>query len=419
MELQLDRILLQGLMVLFPLVLYMALDKNERSANRERAILALLCMTIMVLFFMVSIKVSPGVFLDLRMVPWYMAFIYGGHFVGICVTLFFCIVRIFIGGPGMVPALIVIIFWSFALWGAVKKYPRLSLKNKLVCSTVLLIVASASIPVIGSIILNEKVTLLSAATYLCFILENAIIIWLSVYLLETHLERRSLLKELQRAETFNVVGQLAASVAHEIRNPMTSIRGFIQLLQSSENLTNDEKSFLKISLDEVDRANSIIGDYLSMGKESSFIKKRDVDLSAVISKSINTLSSYAAFNNTEVMLHDHNKVFIEGQPQRLQQMFINLIKNAIEATSSSGLIEIWILSDEDRVLVKISDDGEGMPQYQIDNLGLPFYSTKEKGTGLGLMVVLKVIKEMGGSLKVTSAQGKGTVFNIFFPLKTK
>ncbi|RFU67901.1 sensor histidine kinase [Peribacillus saganii] len=416
MEFQYDKILLQMLMVLFPIILYLALAKEPRGEKRERTLWGIVCAATMVLSISVAIKIDNGIFLDLRMVPWFLAFIYGGTGTGILVTLFFFGARFLAGGSGMIPAFIVMIISSLVVYKLQDKFQTWTPKKRITVSIIFLIVSSSMLPLIGSILLHESITLMKLAIYIFFVIENGIMAWFAVYLMESHHEKRQLIKEVQKNEKLNVVGQLAASVAHEIRNPMTSVRGFIQLLTTSENISVSEKDYLKVCLAELDRANDIISDYLSLGTNQSSEQFRKLDINKEAEKSIKSLSSYAMFHGVNVSSEIQENAHIVGISGRVQQMFINLIKNAIEAAAPHGHVTVKIHTEREKVIIRISDDGIGMDEQQIENLGLPYYSTKDRGTGLGLMVTLQIIRDMGGEFKVKSEKGTGTVFEIILPL---
>ncbi len=416
MDLQFDYILLQMLMVLFPIILYQALLADRASKKAQPYYWGLVFAVTMGLCIVFALKLEDGVFLDLRMVPWFLAFLYGGKAVGICVTLFYIIVRFLVGGTGMVPAYIVLILSTAVIWRMHNRFTNYEPKKKILVSIFFLVISSTMIPITGTLVLNQPVNTNRIIIYLIFILINSLTVWLAVHLVEMYKEKQELVKEVRRQEKMHVAGQVAASVAHEIRNPMTSVRGFIQLLEGSKNLNESEKTYLRICRDELDRANKIISDYLSLGKTQDIEKLSVVDLSNLAAKSVNTLYSYATLHNVRVELNPCKGAQIMGVPSRIQQMFINLIKNAIEAASPEGNVELEIEISDEKVVLTISDDGIGMTAEQVENLGLPYYSTKEKGTGLGLMVTLQIIKEMGGSWKVISERKKGTQITIHFAL---
>ncbi|MCM3730297.1 ATP-binding protein [Fictibacillus nanhaiensis] len=237
-----------------------------------------------------------------------------------------------------------------------------------------------------------------------------------VYLIENMNEQIEMKQELIRTEKMNVVSQLAASVAHEIRNPMTSVRGFMQLMQK-ENLTQEQHLYISISIEELDRAQEIINQYLALAKPQTD-QYETIDLTSVIQQSIDVMHSYAILNSIHITQQVESSLEIEGLKLEIQQVLINIIKNAIEAIKSEG--EIWISAAKNSngfVSILIKDNGVGMTENQMKKLGSPYYSTKEKGTGLGLTVCHQIVKQMGGQIMIKSELNKGTCFTINLPSK--
>ncbi|MDM5317170.1 ATP-binding protein [Fictibacillus sp. b24] len=235
-----------------------------------------------------------------------------------------------------------------------------------------------------------------------------------IYLIENMNEQIKMRQELIRTEKMNVVSQLAASVAHEIRNPMTSVRGFMQLMQK-ENLTEEQQLYIRISIDELDRAQEIINQYLALSKPQTE-QYEVIDLSSVIQQSIDVMRSYAILNSIHITQQVEPSLEIQGLKLEIQQVLINVIKNAVEAIKSEG--EIWISAAKHAdgfISIQIKDNGVGMTANQIKKLGSPYYSTKEKGTGLGLTVCHQIVKQIGGQIKIESELKKGTCFTINLP----
>jgi two-component system sporulation sensor kinase B len=417
MEFQFEYILLQVLMVLFPIVFFLAIYTDHSNLKKKKFFIGLICVLAISLSLMVPIILQDGIILDLRMVPWYVAFMYGGNVVGISVTLFYFLLRYSIGGIGMIPAFTLLVIMTGVIQFFMEPYQRWPQRKRITFSVLFLVIASSALPILGSIQLHMPFTKNIIILDVFFVLGSAIVTWLAVFLVESHNEKFQLVLDIQRTEKLNVVGQLAASVAHEIRNPMTSVRGFIQLLSSSPNLADEEKQYVSICLEELDRANLIIGDYLSLGKDTNYEKEEILDVTNEMRRSINALHSYAHLRNVELCFDDASSVYIKGYSGMIQQLFINLIKNGIEAIQENGKIMVKVYKKGKEAIVIITDNGVGMKKEQIANLGLPFYSTKEKGTGLGLMVCLRIIKDLGGRIQVKSREGAGTTFEIRFPVK--
>jgi two-component system sporulation sensor kinase B len=223
-------------------------------------------------------------------------------------------------------------------------------------------------------------------------------------------------EEVINSEKMKIVSDIAASVAHEIRNPLTAVRGFIQLL-GSEALDKDKKNYYQqICLEELDRAQLIITDYLSLAKPDPEMIE-SINVNDEINYLSNVLLTYANYNNIQinVVLSEDSPLLVVGDRYKFRQALINIGKNAIEAMNNGGILEIKTNKINDNIVLAISDTGVGMTSEQIKRLGIPYYSTKEKGTGLGTMVSFGIIKKMNGKIDISSELGKGTEFKIIFP----
>lgn len=220
---------------------------------------------------------------------------------------------------------------------------------------------------------------------------------------------------LSKSDSLNMIGELAAGIAHEIRNPMTALKGFIQLLESS---TEGAYSlYFKVITSELQRIDSIINEFLILSKpqESNYAY---MDLVNIMKETVDFITAQAVLHDVEFRTHYEADIpKINCEPNQLKKVFINIMKNAIEAMPNGGLVNIMINRDEiGRLCISIKDEGEGIPEDKLLILGEPFYTTKEKGTGLGLMVSYKIIEEHGGTIGVESEVGKGTCFHLYLPV---
>lgn len=222
-------------------------------------------------------------------------------------------------------------------------------------------------------------------------------------------------KELQRAEKMNAVGQLAASVAHEIRNPMTVVKGFLQIFYAKEHMSEEERTYIKLMIEEMNRAETIINDYLSLAKPD-VEQSQKVDGAALANKVIDLMHSYAMMGKGIHFKKNIQQVYLEANNNELKQVLINILKNAIEAMKNGGTITINLYPVKKYGVFEIEDTGIGMTEEEINRLGTAFYSLKEKGTGMGLMVCYQMVEQMKGHIEVQSEKGRGTLFKIFIPL---
>jgi signal transduction histidine kinase len=224
-------------------------------------------------------------------------------------------------------------------------------------------------------------------------------------------------EELRQKEKLAVIGQMAAAIGHEIRNPLASLKGFTQLQQERYPNTNE---FYPIMIQEIDRINLIVNDLMYLGKpKATQFEKENIE--EIIAYTLSIMKQQAQRQGVEF------KTIMEGPlPQidcdgnQLKQVFINLVKNAIEAMPNGGKIKIDLkAAKENNLLISIHDEGCGISDGDIQNLGEPFYTNKKDGTGLGLMVTNQIIKDHCGELKFHSRIGIGTEVEVVLPIAQK
>lgn len=215
------------------------------------------------------------------------------------------------------------------------------------------------------------------------------------------------------------VGQLAAGIAHEIRNPLTTVKGFIQLLKPYLHDIGKEQ-YAEIALEEINRANDIIYEFLNAAKPQEN-KKTAISLNKLIKEMTILFESEAHLQNINLSIQTsdaHPAVY--GDSKQIKQVLVNILKNALEALQNGkipdGRILIAAETNGKKACITVEDNGPGMTQKTIDQLFVPFYTTKENGTGIGLSICKKIIEEHGGSIIICSHPGEGTIFKIELPL---
>lgn len=219
---------------------------------------------------------------------------------------------------------------------------------------------------------------------------------------------------LIRSEKLSAVGQLAASIIHEIRNPLTSLMGFLQLIEHNYGVKDE---YIKIMSDELMRINFITNELLVLAKPQ--VKKTNwEDIGILLHDVVKLMSSQALLSGAELVLHIEDglpKVNCDGQ--QLKQVFINLIKNGIEAMSGkTGSITVSAGKKDKHIVVSVKDEGIGMTEKQMKQLGEPFFTTKQKGTGLGMLMTFKIIENHNGQVQIESEVGKGTTIHVTLPI---
>ncbi|MCE4048522.1 CheR family methyltransferase [Bacillus sp. Au-Bac7] len=220
---------------------------------------------------------------------------------------------------------------------------------------------------------------------------------------------------LKKSEMLSAVGQLAAGIAHEIRNPLTSLKGFLQLMMQSNTYN---KEYTEVMFSEFNRLELIISEFLVLARPQA-VAFKEQQIEGILEDVNVLLSTQAILKNISLALdYELNMPPVYCNEKELKQLFINMIKNAMEAMDSEGAISISArMETEGQLLVKVSDQGKGIPKEQLERMGEPFYTTKEKGTGLGLMISQKIIDNHKGTLTFHSEVGVGTTVEMRFPVK--
>ncbi|WP_308638510.1 ATP-binding protein [Paenibacillus silvisoli] len=226
-------------------------------------------------------------------------------------------------------------------------------------------------------------------------------------------DRKKEEEALIQSEKLSVAGQMAAGIAHEIRNPLTSLIGFSKFLKTK---IDQYHEYFDIMLVELDRINSIVQEFMALAKPQANQFKQH-DLVKIIQNVLTLLETQAILRNVEIRLHaDADSAELLCDENQLKQVFVNVLKNAIEAMPNAGLITINMkLRQSGGLWVEIVDEGVGIPLDQLPKLGGPFFTTKDSGTGLGLMICYRIIEGHHGKMDISSVPGKGTTVTIFLP----
>lgn len=230
-------------------------------------------------------------------------------------------------------------------------------------------------------------------------------------------EVRRLQDEIRRKEKLAAIGGLAAGVAHEIRNPLSSIKGIASYYRDKFEDGSEDKQMAGIMIEEVDRLNRVISELLEFTRPAR-LEPKPVDINKLVEHSARLIQQEAKAKNIQVQLHPGpGSVEANVDPDRLTQCFLNVYLNALQAMENSGKLTITTaIRNKTHVIIDIKDTGPGISADDVDKIFDPYFTTKPKGTGLGLAIVHKIIDAHQGQIKVRSTPGRGTVFSIVLPV---
>lgn len=229
----------------------------------------------------------------------------------------------------------------------------------------------------------------------------------------------SLERQVHHHEKLATVGKIAAGVAHEIRNPLTSIKGFLQMMryELEQHGMHKEHSYTSVMLSEIERVNELVGELLLLSKPRE-LRMEYLEVGDLIASMAPLVASEAILHNVEFDLQLGAVPTVYADREMLKQVILNLVKNAIEAMAEQegGKLKLssTFLEGEGVVCIDIKDSGPGIPHYMLDRIFDTFFTTKETGTGLGLPICQRLVNDLGGKIQITS-KGFGTTVSVLLP----
>jgi two-component system, sporulation sensor kinase B len=355
------------------------------------------------------------IFYDLRVIPIVLVGLYGG--IPSSISLFFLslLVRVPFGGIGVWLHIALMLIVTITVSVLSKHFRRLPIPRKLSLVAGITVTYSSLFFIISSFFDTDHLNLFHSIIYTLTLLAGVMIV---VLLIELILQNIILRDAVVKSDKIEVISHLAASVSHEVRNPLTVTRGFLQMLKDP-NIPEEKRQFyLETAIDELDRAEVILKDYLSFSKPQLH-QVSVLNVKTEIEKSLELLSPYANHNSVKVTKNLAENLYINGDPAKFQQCLLNILKNGIEAMPNGGSLSVKAkpLATSQTIQIDIEDTGIGMTSSQLAKLGEPYFSTKkDKGTGLGMMVAFNILKEMNGFVDSSSEVNKGTRFTLLFPV---
>ncbi|MCC2338922.1 sensor histidine kinase [Bacillus tropicus] len=395
------------LYILSSIFIFYFIYDSGRYVKKYKKLLIILCTSIpLILCMRYPIYMDESCIHDLRQIPVIIGTLYGGFPVGITLFAILLIIRFSFYGFSMLTMLVYGIMFIITAFASAK-FNTYNRKIKVAFSMFLTFFLAIFTTVIVLTLSDFEVNNLYIIYFI--ILPTTLMLFI-VYINEVIKDAVCMRSKLIKME---IVSQLAASISHEVRNPLTVVKGFTQLLKTSNLTPESRDKYIDHILEELNRAQEIIDDYLTFAKPAP--EKLDhISVEQELNRVINMIVPLCNMNTVHIT-KDFSNATIVGNKQHFQQCFLNLIKNGIEAMPNGGTLNISSSISNNKVIIRIEDSGIGMSQEQINRFGEPYFSTKTKGTGLGTMVAVKIIETMQGNLKIRSVMNKGTTLTITFP----
>lgn len=224
-------------------------------------------------------------------------------------------------------------------------------------------------------------------------------------------QKKKLESEIKNKEKWAAIGELSANIAHEIRNPLASLRGSIEMLKEGKLPEKHREKLMEIALSEMERLNHTVSDFLTYSSPKP-LEPRLVDLHSILDSTLELLTHAEQREKISIKKEFHGELLVHADPEKIRQVFWNLGINAIQAMEDGGELTVSTRSNGRNAILSFSDTGPGIAPENVNRIFYPFFTTKEKGTGLGLAIAYRIIEEHNGRLFVTSMPGIKTTFDI-------
>ncbi|MBY0115893.1 HAMP domain-containing sensor histidine kinase [Paenibacillus sp. FSL L8-0435] len=250
------------------------------------------------------------------------------------------------------------------------------------------------------------------------IMGSQVILFLIFHLSVSRMKKQELyFEQLQQTERLKMIAHLTAAVAHEIRNPVTVVRGFLQLYREDHSFEQPVRNKFALMIDELNTVEQVTSQFLTLAKPNRELRPEKVDVREVLEGVTGLLSSYAMLSDKHMDVKVDEDCIILINTIEFKQLLINLIKNALEASDAGTTVHVTAKRVKQWVEIRISDQGSGMTEEEVKSLGTPFYSLKTNGTGLGLMICYNIVEKYEGTIEYHSAKAQGTSVTIRFIAK--
>jgi len=223
-------------------------------------------------------------------------------------------------------------------------------------------------------------------------------------------------EQLRRADRLSALGELSAGLAHEIRNPLGSIRGTAEILQDGMAPSDRRYEFTRTLIAEVDRLNRVVQNFLDFARPKADERNR-ISVKEALREVAVLTHRQARENSVDVRIEVAKEAAIPAHPEQLKQAFLNLVLNALQAMPQGGVLVIATLVAADQLGIRFADTGQGIPAERLKQIFHPFFTTRRNGTGLGLAITDRIVRGHGGRIEVESREGGGTTFTLWFPLE--
>ncbi|HEY4552320.1 MAG TPA: ATP-binding protein [Bacillaceae bacterium] len=366
-----------------------------------------------VLVMTFSIYEYAGIQYDLRRVPLWFGTIYGGPGIGFVLLIETILIRSFQGGFGLTGQIAITSVLYIVIIGVRPFYFRLKAMTRMFVAAGINLFFSLVVLLHGSAINQQWI---EKDIWIQFVSINVLGIILVNISLEAIRKNHLMRMKLFHSSKLDAVSHLAAAVNDQVKNPLTTVRGMIQMVTDEPSMpTEKKKLFLQTALDEVDKIDQIVTDYLTFARPYPD-RREKLEIETVINESLSVVKPLADVSKVDITCLKAENCYILGDQQKFVQALVNILTNSIDALPNGGSILIQTVVKDDKCHIHITDNGKGMSSSTLDRLGEPYFNMAGSGSGLGMMVVFKIIEAMKGNINIHSEIGVGTEVELALPV---
>ncbi|MGG6310926.1 ATP-binding protein [Paenibacillus macerans] len=416
----LKEVILQLFFALMPFVMFNVIYRDQPWNYTQKFIMmtSMICLFLSMTF---GASVVTGYFYDIRYIIMFFGLIFGGLQTGLVLLVEFFLFRLYIGGEGTFIAMVIVTITFPVSYLLYRIYERTERKP------LVLLLASLffSVTPILLVYLENPASVINNLVFHVFVVpvQNAVGCWLLITLFKKAVTDKDLFIGYAQNERVRAISHVAASLVHEVRNPLTAVKGFLTLIREGGADRGRTERYIEICMSEIARTEYILSEYLAISKPIGD-KQVPTDLEELLRITKDVMSPYANMHNVLLEIeHPAEPVWILANPDKMKQVLVNFIKNAVEACAEApqgqGRVSLRLQMTARKVTLAIQDNGIGMSEEQAKRLGSIYFSTKSSGTGLGMTFSYQAIMAIGGTVTVQSEPGVGTEFTISLPIYAK
>ncbi|HJV15802.1 MAG TPA: ATP-binding protein [Bacillales bacterium] len=409
--------LLQFFCILFPMVLFQSFYRKKfGQKNIQKIIYSILCGISIIICMTFPVSISKDYILDFRFIPLIMAFLFGGYRVGFILSLILMGYRFMIGGAGFyLGGLWMTVLLLVAFYFILPRSGNWSPKWKRRYPYILLL-ASLLFFALGTQFLDDySFSSKEISLWLWFSILNFLTFWMVLYFHHSTLEMEDITSRVIQFEKNHTINHMLVYISQQMVSPLKTADSFLKLVQE-EKLSKEQSYYLLRSMNELKQAEKCLEHYLTFMGEK-WKEQGNLSFITELEQVVELMKSYADIHNVDLIYTStaEDQISIKGDPSLLRFALLNIIKNAIEACSQKGRVNICLHEMLKDVYIVVEDNGVGIPPQILNQLGKPLPSGKVNGTGLGLASTYKITESMGGRIEVESTPDEGTTFSLYFP----